>query len=346
VVSRSPATPDQPRERPTLVQLAPLVDAALAEYGIVAVEVASLRYYNNATYRVVAQDGAQYALRVTSNHYSELELGCEMQWLSVMQGDPEVRVPAPVTARDGRLVVSATAPTLAEARSCTLCHWLEGAHIPEERMTAADFACLGAAASKLHRQSASFVPSPDFERPRWDEARWFDPRVHDTYQRILEHLRRFFSPSAVERFHELAQKSRTRMRELRSTPRGFGLIHADFHAGNYLFHDGRVGFIDFEDLGWGYFLYDVATALFGAIERPDYPVLVDAFCSAYAGNLALPESFADDLLVFQVMRAVFLTSLVITRNSLAESAWWEGYVVGKLRRLLGAVPVSCRLDEL
>jgi len=126
------------------------------------------------------------------------------------------------------------------------------------------------------------------------------------------------------------------MRELRSQPFAYGLIHADFHAGNWLLDGDRVGFIDFEDLGWGYFLYDVATALFGAIERTDYPAVADAFTRAYAGVLPLPEELENELLVFQALRVVFLTSLVVTRNDVAESTWWQTYVVGRLRRMLGA----------
>jgi len=326
----------------TLAQLEPLVATALAAYGIVADDVTNLRYYNNATYRIVDGDGYRYALRVAANHYSEAELRCEMQWLSAMQADPRVRVPRPIPASDGAFVVRVTVPSLAETRACTLCHWVEGTHVPEASMTVADFARLGAATAALQQRSAAFEPPPGFSRPSWDETRWFDPIVHGTYQSILQHLRQSFSAGGVERFDELAQSARRRMRTLRLQPRAFGLIHADFHAGNYLFHDGHVGFIDFEDLGWGYSLYDVATALFGAVERPDYPRLVAAFGSAYTGGAALPENFVEDLLLFQVLRIVFLTSLVVTRNDLAESAWWEGYVAGKLRRLLGADPaIGC-----
>jgi Ser/Thr protein kinase RdoA (MazF antagonist) len=337
-VSNSLVTPEPPRERPTLVELAPLVTVALSAYGIDAALIASLRYYNNATYRIAARDGAQYVLRITANHYSENELSSEMQWLSAMQAESGLRVPAPVAARDRRLLVSAATPTLVGARWCSLFHWLDGAHVPEERMTVADFACLGAAASKLHRASARFVAPPAFERPRWDEKRWFDPLAHQMYQRIVAHVAGSFSPDSVARFDALAQRARARMCELRSAPHGFGLIHADFHAGNYLFHDGGVGFIDFEDLGWGYFHYDVATALFGAIERSDYPMLLQALGAAYAGSLPLPDDFADDVLLFQVVRAMFLTSLTVGRDDPRESAWWQSYVVGKLRRLLADAP--------
>jgi Ser/Thr protein kinase RdoA (MazF antagonist) len=126
------------------------------------------------------------------------------------------------------------------------------------------------------------------------------------------------------------------MRELRSQPFACGLIHGDFHAGNWLFDRDRVGFIDFEDLGWGYFLYDVATALFAALARADYPAVADAFTRAYAGVLPLPEAIENELLVFQALRVVFLTNLAVTRNSVAENTWWQTNVAGRLRRMLCA----------
>jgi Ser/Thr protein kinase RdoA (MazF antagonist) len=295
-----------------------------------------VRYHNNAIYRVVAADGQRYVLRVTSNHYSHAELRSEMQWLRAMQADPDVRVPAPVQARNGRLVISAAAPTVKEPRSCGLFHWTEGTHLAEAEMKADDYARVGSAAAKMHQRSASFAPPPDFDRPSWDEACWFDPHVTITYERILDYLACFFSPAEVKTFDDLAQQGRARMRELRSQPFAYGLVHGDFHAGNWLFDRDRVGFIDFEDLGWGYFLYDVATALFAALARADYPAVADAFTRAYAGVLPLPEAIENELLVFQALRVVFLTNLAVTRNSVAENTWWQTNVAGRLRRMLRA----------
>jgi len=40
-----------------------------------------------------------------------------------------------------------------------------------------------------------------------------------------------------------------------------GLIHADLHLGNALFWSDEVRVIDFDDCGFGYWLYDIAFAL-------------------------------------------------------------------------------------
>jgi Ser/Thr protein kinase RdoA (MazF antagonist) len=54
---------------------------------------------------------------------------------------------------------------------------------------------------------------------------------------------------------------RQAQRELGASPDVFGLIHSDLHQENYLFHRGRVRAIDFDDCGWGHFVYDLAVTL-------------------------------------------------------------------------------------
>ncbi len=51
------------------------------------------------------------------------------------------------------------------------------------------------------------------------------------------------------------------MQELCIAPDVFGLIHADLHSSNYLFHGKEVRAIDFEDCGRGYYLYDLAVTI-------------------------------------------------------------------------------------
>jgi len=321
-------------DRPTLAELEPLARVALKRYGITAASLQSLRYYNNATYRVAAADGQQFVLRVTSNAQSEARLHSEMQWLSAMQSIAGVRVPDPVASLDGRLIVQASVASLPEPRWCNVFRWLDGAQIAEEEMDAADFGAMGAACASLHAESATFIPPPEFDRPRWDEHYCLDPGVRNTFQRISSYLQRHFPILLADRFAERAGQARELMGQLRADPLSHGLIHADFHPGNCLFRPTDVAFVDFEDLGSGYFLYDIASALFGSLERHDYLHLADAFTKAYASSRPLPPDFARQLLLFQLLRAVFLTHLVLAQGELDGNPWWNGYLLGKLRRLL------------
>jgi len=331
-----------PDRRPDIAELSPLVGAALASYGLTAAELESLRYYNNATYRVVATDGQQYVMRVTGNYYAEAALSSEMTWLAAMRAHPDVRVPEPIAALDRRLFTSASAPALDEPRLCALFRWMDGTHPVEAEMTAPDFARLGAAAAALHRASAAFVPPPGFSRPTWFDLDCLHPERSPLHEAILAHLGRQFPAAAVERFDELAAEGRALVDQLGLDPRHHGLVHSDFHAGNHLFHADLVGFIDFEDLSWGYFVYDIATALLASLDRSDYPELVGAFLTAYDRARPLPADVTHQLLLFQVLRAVFLTSLVIIRGDDGERRWWQRNVAPKLDRVLLGRPSRAR----
>ena len=72
-----------------------------------------------------------------------------------------------------------------------------------------------------------------------------------------------------------------------------GLIHGDLHQENYLFERGTARAIDFDDCGWGFFLYDVAVTLSEIEGRPRYAELRDALLDEYAGRRSLPAN-ADE----------------------------------------------------
>ena len=68
----------------------------------------------------------------------------------------------------------------------------------------------------------------------------------------------------------------------------FGLIHADLHLGNVLFWRGEVRVIDFDDCGFGYWLYDIAVALWELRYRTDYEDFRSALIEGYTQHRPLP----------------------------------------------------------
>ena len=58
-------------------------------------------------------------------------------------------------------------------------------------------------------------------------------------------------------------------------------MHADFLPDNILVHDGRLTLIDFDDCGYGWHLYEMATGLFPQIRQPFFDDLVDAYLEGY-----------------------------------------------------------------
>jgi Ser/Thr protein kinase RdoA (MazF antagonist) len=65
----------------------------------------------------------------------------------------------------------------------------------------------------------------------------------------------------LEYFRTNADSIISRYRVLERTVNSFGLIHADFHSGNYLIFGDEVRIIDFDRCSFGFYLYDLTVAL-------------------------------------------------------------------------------------
>jgi Ser/Thr protein kinase RdoA (MazF antagonist) len=68
----------------------------------------------------------------------------------------------------------------------------------------------------------------------------------------------------------------------------FGLIHADLHLDNALFWRDEVRVIDFDDCGFGYWLYDIAVALWELRDRNDCEHFRSALIDGYTRHRPLP----------------------------------------------------------
>jgi Ser/Thr protein kinase RdoA (MazF antagonist) len=82
-------------------------------------------------------------------------------------------------------------------------------------------------------------------------------------------------------------------------PDVFGLIHADLGVdANVLFRHGEARAIDFDDSGFGYWIYDLAIALEHCWEDPRLPEYRDALLNGYSKIRPLPENQLQHLQLF------------------------------------------------
>jgi Ser/Thr protein kinase RdoA (MazF antagonist) len=80
------------------------------------------------------------------------------------------------------------------------------------------------------------------------------------------------------------------MDELGQGPDVYGLIHADLGVdANVLFWKGEARAIDFDDSGFGYWVYDLAVSLEHCREDAAFPQFRDALLDGYAEMRSLSE---------------------------------------------------------
>ena len=101
----------------------------------------------------------------------------------------------------------------------------------------------------------------------------------------------------------------------------YGMIHSDLMPDNLLLTADGVRLIDFDDAGFGWYLYDAASALLAYYGSDLYEPLLASWLRGYRGQRPLPDAELAELPTFLLLRCFYaLGWLHLRRNS----AWADG----------------------
>jgi Ser/Thr protein kinase RdoA (MazF antagonist) len=282
-----------------------LAQQAAKLWGFAPEQTALAARRENIVWRAEDARGA-FALRLHRIGYrSDAELISELQWMEALV-EGGLNVPRPLPSHSGRLVEE-VGGTLVD-----LLTWLPGRPIglqaqldvPDRSGFCRD---LGALLARLHAVSDDWAPPPGFTRPAWDRAGlvgetplwgpfWDNPGLTGPQRATL------LAARAKADAHLAGIEGRL----------DYGLIHADALSENILIHDGTLSLIDFDDGGWGFRDFDLATFLMRFLDAPDYPALRAALLDGYAMRRAVDPATLD---LFILLRALTYPGWIIPRLS-------------------------------
>jgi Ser/Thr protein kinase RdoA (MazF antagonist) len=225
-------------------------------------------------------------------------------------------VPEPVPTADGSLLTVAEAEGVPAPRVCVLFRWGEGRFL-DAGLTPSHLERVGAFIARLHDHAHRFAPPAGF-------TRW---RVGDLSGDVAAYVAGVVGeqcgPGAVSTVEAVMDMVRQAQRELGAGWEAFGLIHADLHQENYLFERGQVRAIDFDDCGWGHFVYDLTVTLSELKWRPDYAARRAGLLRGYRAVRPLPAEHERYLEVFQGLRLLQLTLWFLEQRDHPAFPEWE-----------------------
>ena len=291
---------------------------ALAEWGIDPAGLDLLKYRENAVFRAVTRDGRRYALRIhRAGYHSDAELLSELEWMRALARDG-FDVPTLVPTRSGALFTVTADPAVPEPRQVDLFEWIEGVQLGsvedgvegEVTTLARTFHTVGALAARLHNQATRWQPPAGFTRHAWDA----DGLVGEQ-----PFWGRFWDLAALsDAERALLVRARDSVRQelgaLERSPRNYGLIHADFAPENLLVDGERVRLLDFDDAGYGWHLFEIATSLYFHTAQPYFDAIERATLAGYRSERALPEADSAQLPLFYAARGFTYLGWVHTRQ--------------------------------
>ncbi|MCP5037190.1 MAG: phosphotransferase [Rhodobacteraceae bacterium] len=310
------------------------LDEALAAWGATGVRLIKDR--ENAVYEV-ALDGQRAALRLHRVGYqSAAAIMSELTWMEALAG-AGISVPAPIYTRDGTGVM-----TLKTGRLATMVSWVNGMPLGADGVplagSASDqeavFRTIGRAVAKLHNVTDGLVLPKGFERHAWDGegllgenpfwGRFWESPALDSDERAL-----------ILRARAVAVD---RLRMFREGGGDYGLIHADILRENVFVDQGRVTLIDFDDAGFGFRLYDLATLMSQNEGLKNSDALREAAVAGYRAVRPLPDEAEALLPMFVMLRRFASMGWVVPRtSSLTDMRLYAGRALNAAQVFLSSV---------
>lgn len=261
----------------------------------------------NATYLVEAPGGYKSILRVhRENYHSHRAIECELAWLEALDAEKVVITPGYYVGNNGDPIQQARVEGLADPRYLVLFHFVEGEAPDESGDMTGGYEELGAIAARCHEHVLGWQKPYDFERLTWDvdavfgEAptwgNWRDaPEVDGTVKPTLE---------------KVEATIRARLNAFGKAPDRFNLIHADMRLANLLVDGARTRLIDFDDCGWGWFLYDFAAAISFIEDDPRIPDLKAAWVNGYRSVREMSAEEEAEIDTFMMLRRMALLAWI------------------------------------
>lgn len=266
------------------------------------------------------KNGKDWILRVGSHQSREHTLA-ELDWVHYLS-DNNIRVARPSLSRSDSLVESLSYQEY--ELQCAVFEKAQGTKVDMKNplvWNADLWTKMGKLTGQMHSATQSYsVEGKRFRRVDFLE----DPIIQP------DDIEEKLNPLVIERFNEFME---TKIFPLPSDRSCFGLIHSDFHAGNFFVDENNdITLFDFDDCCYKWFISDVAVAvyystLFGT--PPDQQLqfaqnYFRAFWQGYSSEFNLsPEwaGFIPDFLRLRDFTLYFAVNKIVDLNNL--EAWQE-----------------------
>jgi Ser/Thr protein kinase RdoA (MazF antagonist) len=289
-------------------------------YGIRAQRAKILAQTDNLVMRIVAENGQIYVLRLyfkgDEGGYmtvqSDAELQSEINFLHALT-EAGFIVPAPIANQQGAWLTSYTDTTLApDAWHIALFSWVHG-RFYDETLTPKHLYRLGKLQAQLHDFSTNYTPPEGFQRWSWDVERFMGSDSVYSEQGLSAY---FEDADLVRQLLPARERIASFMRALPRDKQHYGIVHSDLHQWNYLFQREDVATIDWGDMGWGHYMFDIGSTLYYVRRRDDFLELREALLEGYASVRPLPADVMYQMDMFMHLRYIDLLSWVLSSDAL------------------------------
>ena len=247
--------------------LTDLAQRALIHWELADADLHLLKFRENAVFKVTAPDRQRYVLRLhRPGYHSIAAINSELEWMAAL-AQAGLDVPQVVPTCSGRLYVEVSHADVAGTRVVDVLEWVADEtlrdRIEQETKTnnldpiVALIGQAGELMARLHNHTQVWKAPAGLERHAWDTVGLVGEAPF--WGRFWEFEQ--LTPDQKRLMVAVRDRLRQDLADFPRTADTYGLIHADFNLDNLLVDGDRLRVIDFDDAGFGWHLFDIATML-------------------------------------------------------------------------------------
>jgi Ser/Thr protein kinase RdoA (MazF antagonist) len=284
------------------------------------------------------KDGVECVLRVIPPN-DEIDVRAAsaiLEWMGHLadHGGPVTR---PIRSEAGAfLEIIEEGGNTSIATVCEKAPGVLGEELPAAAWTDALVEELGRVTGRMHAIARTYIPSDEsLRRPAWDA------------------IGNCFNPAGLLDDSQAAVRARLaevmdRVNAFPRTEEDYGLIHADLHGGNFFadVDSGTITVFDFDDCCYGWFVMDVAMALFDTLvvhPRADEAAAareyMRSYLSGYSRERRLSRSWIERIPDFLKLLEIGVYAQVYRQYDPGDTESWVGkFMPNRRERIEGGVP--------
>lgn len=261
----------------------------------------------NVTYLVEGPANFKAVLRVhRAGYHSQRAVECELDWINALRQNNVIPPHRPINGRNGHAIQTASTPALSDPRMLVLFEHIDGTTPSETTDLSDGFNQLGQIAARCHNHVLSWEKPVPFERLTWDTPAVFGPTPTWGNWRDAPNV----DPHIRTVLEQVEAKVITRLIAYGKAPTRYNLIHADMRLANLLVTPQATHLIDFDDCGFGWFMYDFAAAISFIEDDPRIPALKAAWLAGYRHIRPLPQEDEAEIDTMIMLRRMALLAWI------------------------------------
>ena len=271
----------------------------------------------------------KYLLRIHQPGYQTPEaIKLELEWLNSMVKDDNLPVPKPVFTLDGQLTTSVSIPGIPGQRTCSLLSWIRGRELKKYNIKPYHYEQLGKLIAQLHNHTEIYGPPENQSKRIYDWEGLFGKSTKKAWELL--------SPEYIKPFRTITKKVKRVMNDWGKSTEVYGLIHGDIGMeANVLFWKGNPRIIDFDDSGFGYYVFDLSIVLEDSEEDQIKSVFREALIDGYNQIRSLTEDQINALDLFLAAYSVYWSLYAV--NAVQNHPEHKDYVFNRMARYLRLV---------